>query len=662
MSDRSLGPAVLFLALAIAIGSCLPVRPVKGPGKIDGRDPFDVVHTVVVDAKAVEWLPPRPLPADAYRWCGWRGWRPFALIPNANAAPRRLRLRTSIISPGFDSLLADTLTQPDRPTVVIISFDDPVEMPFFPVIAESLPLNAGPNLAARAHADSLIAHLYGLRAADYAAESTQVVAMGGRVLGKYWITQALLVELPLHQIPLIQHTPGALYAEPQTLSLGFPQDDIPTTVQGRAAIGTQHYRTLGLAGGRIALIDSGLRGSHPELQGARISLQANCYACSDLCPCDAPPAPGTTACRDEVFSIPTTLPIDDDSGFGHGTSTAGILVGTSIGITDAELYSYRVGRCDSAPTCNPIMCVDGAIRAMQGAIQMGLRFIVAELEDPSPPYAAMSRAADNAYIAGAVFVSAIGNAESEPGCAPGNAHLSIGAGAYELGSPGVYSSSHGPTIDGRHKPELLGPTGTLAPINYNDVLVEYDGTSGSTPYVAAGALVIRNLILPRAKDAGATYAAMIACGDDNEPFADDAGAGRFKLPRGAALVFGKIRMKDGCVKIPLAPPAMPPIPWNGRVSAALWWPEHWLNDLVTGPGGGHSDIDLEVWDGNGALIGRSDDRAASFERTSGMMVRPAGSYLRIRAVALPHGAQTVYWAAWLSPPPSTLRPQPFLKN
>ena len=124
------------------------------------------------------------------------------------------------------------------------------------------------------------------------------------------------------------------------------------------------------------------------------------------------------------------------------------------------------------------------------------------------------------------------------------------------------------------------------------------------------------------------------------------------LLEGVSKRFKKVKLRSGCVKIPLLPPGMFPIKWNGRIAAALWWPERWQDGVA----GLHSDMDLEVWDGNGALIGRSDDRTASFERTSGTMARPVGAYLRIRAFSLPHGAQTVYWAAVVSPLPTRVLP------
>ena len=140
----------------------------------------------------------RPHPPDP--------WRPVRLYRNPRrekiypALQRRLRL------PGSGQSGAETL---------LVTYRETTRIPLFPSLHEresrATAANAGILLAIR----GLIADIVSVRDSSYAADSVQLVALGGSVLHRHWLTHSLLVTLPLDSIPRLATRPNVVYIQPR---------------------------------------------------------------------------------------------------------------------------------------------------------------------------------------------------------------------------------------------------------------------------------------------------------------------------------------------------------------------------------------------------------------------------------------------------------------
>jgi len=228
--------------------------------------------------------------------------------------------------------------------------------------------------------------------------------------------------------------------------------------------------------------------------------------------------------------------------------------------------------------------------------------------------------------------------------APANAHKVIGVGDVDVKTQQQQErQSRGPAPDGRYKPDIQTPTNTETAGSASDTALRvHMGTSGSTPYAAGAAALLRNWILSLntspSVDPGQIYALLILAGQQPYPFNNTSGAGPLRLPINGVIWWGKVSVDPNKTSdIPLSVNDASAKDLDG----ALWWPET-VDQL-------HNDIDLYLIDPGGVQRAASDSTPSIFERA-----RVAGSIttgtwkLRIRGPRTPGSTQTVYWAAHVS--------------
>jgi serine protease AprX len=227
----------------------------------------------------------------------------------------------------------------------------------------------------------------------------------------------------------------------------------------------------------IAVIDTGIDGGHQDFTGGKI-----------------------IAWRDFVNS--RTTPYDDD---GHGTHCASIAAGKvnagGIGgvAPGASLVGLKVlgagGTGDSSVIIQAIdWCITNKVTHGIDVINLSL-----DSSGPSDGSDALSRAVNRAVAAGMVVCVSAGNEGPElftigsPGAAEdaitvGNM-LDVGEGGFAL----WYTSSRGPTADGRTKPDVCAPGVQIdaAKANTGNGYVPATGTSLATPFVAGVAALMR---------------------------------------------------------------------------------------------------------------------------------------------------------------------------
>ncbi len=552
---------------------------------------------------------------------------------------------------------------------IIVTFLDDLRLPRFPALLQDEPDDSPANQAISARTADLIRQVQEQRASAYGRLASELKSQHrADVVDTFWLLNAVVVEVALQDVPGLAARRDVRHLEPAALPGEFSSDPGPPppgpapgndVVDGRKAIGSDVYFDMGLTGGRIGLLDTGVRPTHRLLVDNLGSL----FDCTQV---DA----------QRRFTCDTT-PIENvNDECDHGTSSAAILSGSPRGALDDAKYrgvtaikvdSYRI---DAGPRldCSPLQ--PAVLKALEKAIARGNDVIVTEFAFTAGRAAALGAsivAVNNAFDAGKVVVGGVGNGGPRPGTAypPATAHKVIAVGAYDVKTEAQYDrQSRGPTTDGRVKPDTQGPTNVSTASNKSDTALRvFSATSGATPFVGGAAALIRNWLEKEHKvtDPGFTYAHLILSSRDrslgigkNADLDNTVGAGRLRLvhtpcvpdaikwlPPNCYYFFGSVEVKkDEQVDIPLA--IFPPKPsdFNLRevlLDAALWWPESADRR--------HSDVDLYLYAPRANdLTGASKAMGSVFERAAGR-----GAFgewtLRIRGYDVREEKQRVYWAA-----------------
>ena len=565
------------------------------------------VHSITTTALP----PPRLAALSAVRGCA----APLGAWPQPKIPP------TDKIHPLLRRWIADSAATTN--VQVMVAFRDPFKLPVFPEPRTSEPRTSPFNRAAIARADSIVRSIRAARESLYNAEKHDLDKVyGGRSIRDYWITQALLVELPLARVRALAQRADVVSISPNhsgepppscTLPTGVQRDDTPRTA--RDAMKSDTFGGAAFAHEWFCLLDTGLDSLHiafkdpgnPGMIHPRLSLILDLVH---------PDWPGND--------------IDPD---GHGTSSAAIMVGFAQpndcerGVSGGLLDSFDVYSTSLCPAgCSGVCLVRSAVLEGFQMARGGLldAVTVAEMQAWGPPDGDISNAADQVFNTGGVVVAAQGNFYGCASCSdvpvcigdcrvksPANAHYVISAGGWDIktllplfgGIPVPISMSCGPAADGRVKPDVLAPTGTYvagahSPTDFHP----FGGTSGATPYAAGAVALIHHFLSasPNLVDhePGMTYAWLIASGRDTwtrqasglaqTSFAPSRGAGPIELPDFNLAWIGRVDLPPGStqtISIPLSGTSI------NRLEAALWWPD------PRNPGTalfGHSRIDLEL--------------------------------------------------------------------
>lgn len=544
-----------------------------------------------------------------------------------DAAPDR-------IHPVLQKWLAEK--DPKSVETVIVNFRDDMKIPRFPEPETEQARDYTSNKAALDRAGELVRDIRSKRAENYKRLGAELGRYKATVVDTFWLVNAISVKAPLSAVREIAARQDVLYVEPEQGGELPPQNEVSV---GRSRIVSDPYFNLGLTGGWIGLLDTGMRFTHTQFNSpSHIALRYDCVN-------------GGSNCNS---AGPSFNPNDDC--WNHGTSSAAIITANSNqgnlqrGITGITLDSLKVypTSFSSSGACNGGLSTTAAIRGFERAVEILDRVIVAEMQGGGNYLSSISVAADNAFDAGAVIIAANGNNGPNAGSvnAPANAHRVLGVGNFDVQTLAqVNSQSRGPTPDNRFKPDIQAPTNTKTASNANDTALRtFTGTSGATPYAAGAAALLRNWLRGTSFsiDPGQVYAQMILSGQQAYPFNNTSGAGPIQLPTNGYAWWGKVSVSDGQtidISLPVGSASA------NTLDGALWWPE---GAFSFGPFvfETHNDIDLSLIDPSGVTRDSSLSIPSVYERA-----RVAGSIvngtwkLRIRGYNVASGPQTVYWAA-----------------
>jgi hypothetical protein len=507
----------------------------------------------------------------------------------------------------------------DEREQMIVVLADPRTIPRFPEPANDEPSDSDRNRRLRERAQELVRSIERERAPAYERLEDELADLDATVLERFWLINGVVVDMPLRSVERLARREDVLSIEPRFSGEQPPQRDV---VDGRAVINSDPYFNLGLTGGRIGLLDTGVRFSHSVFTNpSNIDLRRDC-------------SNGGVDCNTGTHLNP------NDDYWSHGTATAAIIVANDNlgngfrGITAIILDSFKVYLTGSGG-----LDAQAAVFGFQNAVAQLDRVIVAEMQGAGDHLSAIAQAADAAFDAGAVVIAANGNNGpkfSTVNC-PANARRAIGVGSFDVRTlKQVPSQSRGPTADGRFKPDIQAPTNTVTASNASDTATQpLTGTSGATPYASGAAAQLRNWLgrTSSSIDPGQVYAQLILSGQRLYPFDNISGAGPLRLQPDGTAWWGKVNVTNN---------AIIDIPINvvsgtaNTLNAALWWPE--IN--------GHNHIDLHLIDPAGNTRASSISASSVYERCQVAGAVQAGTWqVRIQGISVPVGQQTVYWAA-----------------
>lgn len=529
---------------------------------------------------------------------------------------------------------------------VMISFTSDVRIPRFPEPAANEPRTSQTNQRAIKRTQALISNIMEQRESGYHERESQLAKFEAKTLETFWLIDAMLVEMPLGAAKEIASWSDTVFVGLDNSSIKPPAPDgnANNDVQdARSIIRSDPYFNLGLNGGFIGLLDTGVRDSHEVF-----SFPDNLDFLRDC-------VDGGNSCNSGGITTTDIWP--------HGTSSAGIIsAGNGVsaahrGVTDITLDSFRVYRAPGA--AGGAGTRSASVRAFQRALAILDRVIVGELQLSGDHWSDVSLAADAAFDAGAVVVSANGNRSNGPAniASPGNAHRGIGTGRTDLGSNTPSNDQlDGPTGDGRIKPDVQAPSRSeTARGNTDTDYRTFSGTSGATPYAAGAAALLRNWLRGTSFsiDPGQVYAQLILSGQLTGPMDNRNGAGMLGLPVNGRASWGKVEVSAGeVISIPFN------VTGNNNVvvDAALWWPEGHEgpilgnNAFISGLFDNfHSDIDLRVIDPSGVVRDSSLSINSIFERARATgTIQPGTWTIEIRGFDTWASDRPVYWAAHVS--------------
>jgi serine protease AprX len=335
-----------------------------------------------------------------------------------------------------------------------------------------------------------------------------VYSRGGQVQNKLDIGNATVADLPVDQVAALAASPGVVrvaYDAPVTIQADPLNDccDALRSVYPRAVDSMNQWtRNVRGTGVGVAVLDTGVRDTHPDFLGANLL---------------DPTTKRVTLVRNGMTGS-TSTGVDDN---GHGTFVAGIIAGRGYGVPspaddgnyigiapDANIISIKVS--DSTGLSH-VSDVISAIEWVSKNRQLyNIRVLNLSLvSNVASSYKTdmLDAAVELAWLQGIVVVVAAGN--GGPGAqltSPANDPFVITVGATDdMGTSTTADdqlapfSSYGTTVDGFSKPDLVAPgrriVSTLSsrtdPLGVqfptrivSDAYISLSGTSASAPVVA----------------------------------------------------------------------------------------------------------------------------------------------------------------------------------
>ncbi|ASJ05222.1 S8 family serine peptidase [Thermococcus barossii] len=428
--------------------------------------------------------------------------------------------------------------------------------------------------------------------------------MGAEVKYTYKIIPAVAVKMKVKDVLAVAGMIDAgFFGGTKVSGIKFIQEDYTVKVnveyegldESAAQVMATNLWNLGYDGSgiTIAVIDTGIDASHPDLQGKVIGWM------------------------DYVNG--RSSPYDDN---GHGTHVASIAAGTGAASNGkykgmapgAKLVGIKVLGADGSGSISDIIA--GVDWAVQNKDKYGIRVINLSLgsSQSSDGTDSLSQAVNNAWDAGIVVCVAAGNSGPDKYTvgSPAAASKVITVGAVDKYDVITDFSSRGPTADNRLKPEVVAPgnwiiaaraSGTSMGQPINEYYTAAPGTSMATPHVAGIAALLLQAHPSWSPDKVKT--ALIETADIVKPdeIVDIAyGAGRVNAYKAAYYDSLSKLVFTGYVADRGSQTHQFTVSGASFLTATLYWDN------------GGSDIDLYLYDPNGNQVDYSYTAYYGFEK------------------------------------------------
>lgn len=509
---------------------------------------------------------------------------------------------------------------------VIVAIRKHSQLPQLPDLIVSEARESEANQIVLRRRDSMLGAAASQRALERAPVLDEIRRQGGTVVEEFTFGNAAWVRLPATAVRTLATNPDVVHIEPVRTTVPPPDAFTDNDVDdGRAWINADTYYDHGFDGqyAYAGLMDTGVRTSHTMFNSPDyIAYERDCVQ-------------GGVNCSDTSNPNYNT----DDDCWNHGTRTAAVIVGNGNlgaayrGATRAYIDSWKV-----YPNSCGGLDLTAVLRAYARGVAVGDKIMIAEMQAQLGSSSSVSAAANDAFDAGTVTVAANGNAGPAYStvASPADAHKALGAGAFDVRTGTTESyQSRGPTDDMRYKPDFQVPTNTeTASSSCSTCLGAFSGTSGSTPYGAAAAILLRDWFAASGygTEPGKLHAALINFGDRYNALSDIEGAGKLELGNlyCRRWMQGARTITDGAT----TDVTFATVSTQKDLQVTIFWPEE---------PGSHNHLELRIYDPSGTL------RASS---TSGYSVKQkirvdgfltAGNWRAEIHGADVSGSQTVYY-------------------
>ncbi|MFL6232250.1 MAG: hypothetical protein ACJ76N_03885, partial [Thermoanaerobaculia bacterium] len=158
---------------------------------------------------------------------------------------------------------------PAAKELIIINFRDTLKLPTFPELLPDEPRSSPANQERLLRRAEMVETLKARRAKIHRKRMVEIgPRFHAQFMESFWLTDAILVRMPLGRVQGLAQRSDVIYIEPQSGGEKPPIGDgnaLNDVIDGREEISSDPYFNLGLTSGFIGLLDTGMRFTHVQL-------------------------------------------------------------------------------------------------------------------------------------------------------------------------------------------------------------------------------------------------------------------------------------------------------------------------------------------------------------------------------------------------------------